>query len=63
MIESEEMIISDAKDEEMSAKKGLAMCKVAMGTFIFIKRRSGVLLSWRYVGYLQSNTFFVKKAR
>ena len=40
MIESEEMIISDAKGEEMSAKKGLAMCKVAMGTFIFIKRRS-----------------------
>jgi len=34
------IIISNASDEEMSEEKSLAMCKVVMGTFIFIKRRS-----------------------
>ena len=31
---------SNASDEEMSEEKSLAMCKVAMGTFIFTKRRT-----------------------
>jgi hypothetical protein len=35
-----EMIISNASDEDMSDEKSLAMCKVAMGSFIIIKRRS-----------------------
>jgi hypothetical protein len=35
-----EMIISNASDEEMSDEKSLDMCKVAMGTFVIIKRRS-----------------------
>ena len=35
-----EMIISNASDEEMSDEKSLAMCKVAMGSFVIIKRRS-----------------------
>ena len=35
-----EMTISNTSDKEMSEEKSLAMCKVAMGTFIFIKRRS-----------------------
>jgi hypothetical protein len=34
-----EMIISNASDEEMSDEKSLAMYKVAMGTFVIIKRR------------------------
>ena len=34
-----EMIISNASDEEMSEEKSLAICKIAMGSFIFIKRR------------------------
>ena len=34
------MIISNASDEDMSDKKSLAMCKVAMGSFVIIKRRS-----------------------
>ncbi len=40
-----EMIISNASDEDMSDEKSLAMCKVAMGSFIIIKRRSWRLLS------------------
>ncbi len=35
-----EMIISNASDEEMSDEKSLAMCRVEMGTCVFIKRRS-----------------------
>ena len=35
-----EMIISNASDEEMSDEKSLAMCRVEMGSFIIIKRRS-----------------------
>jgi hypothetical protein len=35
-----EMIISNASDEDMSDEKSLAMCKVAMCSFIIIKRRS-----------------------
>ena len=38
-----EMIISNASDEDMSDEKSLAMCKVAMGSFIIIKRRSSLL--------------------
>ena len=34
-----EMIISNASDEEMSGEKSLAMCKVALGSFVFVKRR------------------------
>jgi phosphotransacetylase len=34
-----EMIISNACDEEMSDEKSLAMCKVALGSFVFVKRR------------------------
>ena len=34
------MIISNASDEDMSDEKSLAMCKVAMGSFVIIKRRS-----------------------
>ena len=33
------MIVSNASDEEMSEEKSLAMCKVALGSFIFVKRR------------------------
>jgi hypothetical protein len=39
-VTTHEMIISNASDEDMSDKKSLAMCKVAMGSFIIIKRRS-----------------------
>ena len=35
-----EMIISSASDEEMSDEKSLAMCRVEMGSFVMIKRRS-----------------------
>ena len=35
-----EMIISNASDEEMSDEKSLAMCRVEMGSFVIIKRRS-----------------------
>jgi hypothetical protein len=35
-----EMIISNARDEEMSDEKSLAMCNVKMGSFVIIKRRS-----------------------
>ena len=35
-----EMIISNARDEEMSDEKSLAMCRVEMGSFVIIKRRS-----------------------
>jgi hypothetical protein len=35
-----EMIISNASDEEMSDEKSLAMYKVALGSFVFVKRRS-----------------------
>jgi hypothetical protein len=35
-----EIIISNASDEDMSDEKSLAMCKVAMGSFIIINRRS-----------------------
>ena len=40
-VTAHEMIISNASDEDMSDEKSLAMCKVAMGSFIIIKRRSG----------------------
>ena len=33
-----EMIISNASDEEMRDKKSLSMCKVAMGSFVIIKK-------------------------
>ena len=39
-VTTHEMIISNASDKDMSDKKSLAMCKVAMGSFIIIKRRS-----------------------
>ena len=42
-VTTHEMIISNASDEDMSDKKSLAMCKVAMGSFIIIKRRSSLL--------------------
>ena len=35
-----EMIISNASVEEMSDEKSLAMYKVALGSFVFVKRRS-----------------------
>ncbi len=40
-----EMIITNASDEEMSDEKSLAMCQVAMGTFILVKRTSPDTLS------------------
>jgi hypothetical protein len=39
-VTAHEMIISNASDEDMSDEKSLAMCKVAMGSFVIIKRRS-----------------------
>ena len=42
-VTTHEMIISNASDEDMSDEKSLAMCKVAMGSFIIIKRRSSLL--------------------
>ncbi len=39
-LSTHKMIISNTKDKEMSDEKSLAMCKVAMGTFIIIKRKS-----------------------
>jgi hypothetical protein len=35
-----EMIISNARDEEMSDEKSLALCNIKMGSFVIIKRRS-----------------------
>jgi len=37
---SSQLTISNASDEEMSDEKSLAMCKVTMGTFVFLKRKS-----------------------
>ena len=39
-VTAHKMIISNASDEDMSDEKSLAKCKVAMGSFIIIKRRS-----------------------
>ena len=39
-LNTHEMIISNARDEEMSDEKSLAMCNVKMGSFVIIKRRS-----------------------
>jgi hypothetical protein len=39
-LNTQEMIISNASDEEMSDEKTLAMCNVAMGSFVIIKMRS-----------------------
>ena len=35
-----EMIISNASDEDMSDEKSLVMCRVEMGYFFIVKRRS-----------------------
>ena len=35
-----EMIISNSSDEEMNDEKSLAICRVEMGSFVIIKRRS-----------------------
>ena len=39
-VTAHKLIISNASDEDMSDEKSLAICKVAMGSFIIIKRRS-----------------------
>ncbi len=38
-VTAHKMIISNASDEDMSDEKSLAMCKVALGSFFFVKRR------------------------
>ena len=37
---TQEIIMSNASDEEMRDENSLAMCRVEMGSFVIIKRRS-----------------------